>query len=69
MSFVPSSRSSMRLVARGQIRSGFFGKFGKDSKNSDWFRIYKTFFIPSEAYSIQFLKSKLCIICAKASRS
>ncbi|SPO21830.1 related to ROM2 - GDP/GTP exchange factor for Rho1p [Ustilago trichophora] len=49
----------------GKSGSGFFGKFGKDSKNSDWFRIYKTFFIPSEAYSIQFLKSKLCIICAK----
>lgn len=49
----------------GKAGSGFFGKFSKDSKNSDWFRIYKTFFIPSEAYSIQFLKSKLCIICAK----
>uniref|UniRef100_V5EVQ7 Uncharacterized protein n=1 Tax=Kalmanozyma brasiliensis (strain GHG001) TaxID=1365824 RepID=V5EVQ7_KALBG len=49
----------------GKSGSSFFGKFGKDSKNSDWFRIYKTFFIPSEAYSIQFLKSKLCIICAK----
>ncbi|SNX82432.1 related to ROM2 - GDP/GTP exchange factor for Rho1p [Melanopsichium pennsylvanicum] len=51
--------------SEGKSGSGFFGKFGKDSKNSDWFRIYKTFFIPSEAYSIQFLKSKLCIICAK----
>ncbi|PWN53390.1 hypothetical protein IE53DRAFT_404637 [Violaceomyces palustris] len=49
----------------GKSGSGFFGKFGKDSKSSDWFRIYKTFFIPSEAYSMQFLRSKLCIVCAK----
>lgn len=52
-------------ATEGKSGSSFFGKFGKDSKNSDWFRIYKTFFIPSEAYSIQFLRSKLCIICAK----
>ncbi|KAN0061414.1 Rho guanine nucleotide exchange factor [Thecaphora frezii] len=49
----------------GKSGSGFFGKFGKDSKSSDWFRIYKTFFIPSEAYSMQFLRSKLCIVCAR----
>ncbi|EPQ31558.1 uncharacterized protein PFL1_00891 [Pseudozyma flocculosa PF-1] len=49
----------------GKGPGGFFGKFGKDSKSSDWFRIYKTFFIPSEAYSMQFLRSKLCIVCAR----
>jgi hypothetical protein len=45
--------------------SGLFSKFSKDSKPSDSFRIYKTFFIPSEAYSMQFLRSKLCIVCAR----
>lgn len=25
----------------------------------------QTFFIPSEAYTMQFLKSKLCIVCAR----
>ncbi|PWN37942.1 uncharacterized protein FA14DRAFT_105054, partial [Meira miltonrushii] len=49
----------------GSGGGGLFGKFGKDSKSSDWFREYKTFFIPSEAYSMQFLRSKLCIVCAR----
>ncbi|MCO5573443.1 hypothetical protein L7F22_027214 [Adiantum nelumboides] len=49
----------------GSGGGGLFGKFGKDSRSSDWFREYKTFFIPSEAYSMQFLRSKLCIVCAR----
>lgn len=44
---------------------GLFSKFSKDSKGSEWFRVYKTFFIPSEAYAMQFLRSKLCIVCAR----
>jgi len=44
---------------------GLLGRFARDNKSSDWFRIYKTFFIPSEAYSMQFLRSKLCIVCAR----
>lgn len=35
------------------------------SRNSDWFRIYKDFFIPTEASSVHFLKSKLAIVCTK----
>lgn len=44
---------------------GLLGRFGRDTKSSEWFRVYKTFFIPSEAYAMQFLRSKLCIICAR----
>ncbi|UZJ52746.1 hypothetical protein CBS101457_002066 [Exobasidium rhododendri] len=60
-----SSSKSSGVGGGGGGGGGLFGKFHKDAKNSDWFRIYKTFFIPSEAYSMQFLRSKLCIVCAR----
>ncbi|KAL7421168.1 Rho guanine nucleotide exchange factor [Cryptotrichosporon argae] len=34
------------------------------SKN-EWFRLFKDFFIPTEALRIHFLKSKLAIVCSK----
>ncbi|CEH18539.1 signal transducer [Ceraceosorus bombacis] len=49
----------------GRGGGGLFSRLGRETKNTDWFRIYKTFFIPSEAYSTQFLRSKLCIVCAR----
>lgn len=35
----------------GKSGSGFFGKFGKDSKNTDWFRIYKVSYTGSAGLS------------------
>lgn len=35
------------------------------SRNSDWFRIYKDFFIPVEATNVHFLRSKMAIVCSK----
>lgn len=59
----------LAVGARGDSESsghgGLFSRFGGNSKTSGWFREYKTFFIPSEAYAMQFLRSKLCIVCAR----
>ena len=38
---------------------------GLGSSKSDSFRTFKDFFIPSEAYAMQFLKSKLAIVCRR----
>ncbi|BEJ01662.1 hypothetical protein CcaverHIS631_0603440 [Cutaneotrichosporon cavernicola] len=34
-------------------------------KNTDWFRLYREFFIATEAMNVQFLKAKIVIVCAK----
>lgn len=45
---------------------GLFTKIKNDiTKNTDWFRMFKVFFIPSEAYTMQFLRSKLAVVCAR----
>ncbi|KAG9293935.1 hypothetical protein G9A89_019273 [Geosiphon pyriformis] len=31
----------------------------------EWFKEYKQFYIPSESYSINFLRSKLCVVCTR----
>ncbi|KAL8293744.1 hypothetical protein RQP46_000445 [Phenoliferia psychrophenolica] len=48
---------------RAAGRHGFLG-IGA-SKNPEWFRTYKDFFLPSFVYSFRFLRSKLAIVCAK----
>jgi len=34
-------------------------------QRSEWFRLYKDFFIPTEALNVHFLKHKLAVVCAK----
>ncbi|CAG8443691.1 6434_t:CDS:10 [Acaulospora morrowiae] len=38
---------------------------GLMSSRHDWFKEYKQFYVPSESYSINFLRSKLCVVCAR----
>ncbi|CAO1627553.1 unnamed protein product [Parajaminaea phylloscopi] len=51
----------------GKSAGSLFTKLKNDmgGKGADWFRMYKVFFIPSEAYTMQFLRSKLAIVCAR----
>lgn len=35
------------------------------SNKSEWFRSYKDFFVPGEAYDIFFLRNKIAIMCGK----
>ncbi|CAG8705449.1 11904_t:CDS:10, partial [Dentiscutata erythropus] len=32
---------------------------------TEWFKEYKQFYIPSESYSVNFLRSKLCVVCTR----
>ncbi|KAM0753197.1 hypothetical protein T439DRAFT_378904 [Meredithblackwellia eburnea MCA 4105] len=53
-------------IAERNRAAGKHGLFGiGSSKNPEWFRTYKDFFLPSFVYSFRFIKSKLAIVCAK----
>ncbi|KAK6905920.1 hypothetical protein I203_106755 [Kwoniella mangroviensis CBS 8507] len=39
--------------------------FGFLGKGSDWFRPYKSFYLPAEVFGLHFLKQKLVIVCSK----
>ncbi|CCO29888.1 Rho1 guanine nucleotide exchange factor 1 [Rhizoctonia solani AG-1 IB] len=44
---------------------GAFSRFGFGQQRSEWFRIYRDFFLPSEAFDLVFLKAKVAILCTK----
>ncbi|QRV73994.1 Rho1 guanine nucleotide exchange factor 1 [Ceratobasidium sp. AG-Ba] len=44
---------------------GAFSRFGFGVQRSEWFRIYRDFFLPSEAFDLVFLKAKVAILCTK----
>ncbi|KIK53901.1 hypothetical protein GYMLUDRAFT_232486 [Collybiopsis luxurians FD-317 M1] len=45
--------------------SKFGSRFFPRSPKSEWFRIYRDFFLPSESYDLIFLKAKIAILCSK----
>lgn len=53
------------VLSRGaeDRRRGALG--GLLGQRSEWFRLYKEFFIPTEALHVHFLKAKIAIVCAK----
>ncbi|CAI2166631.1 17036_t:CDS:10 [Funneliformis geosporum] len=38
---------------------------GMFQMRNDWFKEYKQFYVPSESYSVNFLRSKLCVTCTR----
>ncbi|KAF8638446.1 hypothetical protein AX17_002203 [Amanita inopinata Kibby_2008] len=44
---------------------GLSSRLGLRSARSEWFRIYRDFFLPSEAFDLIFLKARVAILCAK----
>ncbi|KAH9008668.1 CNH domain-containing protein [Lactarius hengduanensis] len=40
-------------------------RFGLRQPRSEWFRIYRDFFLPSESYDLIFLKARIAILCFK----
>ncbi|KAJ7173704.1 CNH domain-containing protein [Mycena filopes] len=45
--------------------AGFGSRLGFRSTKSEWFRIYRDFFLPSESFDLYFLKAKIVILCTK----
>jgi hypothetical protein len=44
---------------------GTFGRLNFGSNKSEWFRVYRDFFLPSESFDLVFLKAKIAILCTK----
>lgn len=51
-----------REMQDNRQRRGFGSLLGQ---RSEWFRVFKDFFIPTDALHVHFLKAKLAIVCAK----
>lgn len=55
------------IVGRGieevRNRRPFGSLLGQN--RAEWFRVYKDFFIPTDALHVHFLKAKLAIVCAR----
>ncbi|KAJ7780269.1 CNH domain-containing protein [Mycena maculata] len=45
--------------------AGLGSRLGFRSTKSEWFRIYRDFFLPSESFDLYFLKAKIVILCTK----
>ncbi|KAI0322785.1 Dbl-like domain-containing protein [Amylostereum chailletii] len=43
----------------------FGSRLGFRQTRSDWFRVYKDFFLPSESYDLIFLKARIAVLCTK----
>ncbi|KAF9779311.1 CNH domain-containing protein [Thelephora terrestris] len=40
-------------------------RFSLRSQRSEWFRVYRDFFLPSDSYDLLFLKTRIVILCSK----
>ncbi|KAH8833385.1 CNH domain-containing protein [Flagelloscypha sp. PMI_526] len=54
-----------KINERSRQPAGFGSKLGFRSAKSEWFRIYRDFFLPSESFDLIFLKAKIAILCTK----
>jgi hypothetical protein len=45
--------------------AGLSSRLGFRSAKSEWFRIYRDFFLPSDSFDVIFLKARIAIFCAK----
>ncbi|TRM58728.1 CNH domain-containing protein [Schizophyllum amplum] len=53
-----------KIGERTRAATGLGHRLFKSAK-SEWFRVYKDFFLPSEAYDVVFLKATIVIMCSK----
>ncbi|KAL1707909.1 CNH domain-containing protein [Schizophyllum commune] len=53
-----------KIGERTRAATGLGHRLFKSAK-SEWFRVYKDFFLPSEAYDAVFLKATIVIMCSK----
>ncbi|TFK39742.1 CNH domain-containing protein [Crucibulum laeve] len=54
-----------KINERVKAPAGFGSRLGFRSAKSEWFRIYRDFFLPSESFDLIFLKARIAILCAK----
>ncbi|KAI0741870.1 Dbl domain-containing protein [Daedaleopsis nitida] len=54
-----------KINERTKAPQTFGSRLGLRSQRSEWFRVYRDFFLPSEAFDLLFLKAKIVILCTK----
>ncbi|TCD61525.1 hypothetical protein EIP91_008286 [Steccherinum ochraceum] len=54
-----------KINERSKAPPTFGSRLGFRPQRSDWFRVYRDFFLPSESYDLIFLKAKIVILCTK----
>ncbi|KAH7890998.1 CNH domain-containing protein [Phlebopus sp. FC_14] len=54
-----------KINERSKAPASFTSRFGIRPARSEWFRLYREFFLPSESYDLVFLKAKIAILCTK----
>ncbi|ESK83843.1 signal transducer [Moniliophthora roreri MCA 2997] len=53
-----------KINERAKAPTGLGSRFFRPNK-SEWFRIYRDFFLPSESFDLIFLKARIVILCIK----
>ncbi|KAJ3901831.1 CNH domain-containing protein [Lentinula edodes] len=56
---------SEKIKERAKPPSGFGSRLFVRSAKSEWFKIYRDFFLPSESYDVIFLKARIAILCSR----
>ncbi|RPD64513.1 Dbl-like domain-containing protein [Lentinus tigrinus ALCF2SS1-7] len=54
-----------KINERTKAPPTFGSRLGLRPARSEWFRVYRDFFLPSEAFDLIFLKAKIVILCTK----
>ncbi|KAJ6607025.1 CNH domain-containing protein [Mycena sp. CBHHK59/15] len=54
-----------KINERVRAPAGLGSRLGFRSAKSEWFRIYRDFFLPSESFDLYFLKATIVILCPK----
>ncbi|KZT00585.1 Dbl domain-containing protein [Laetiporus sulphureus 93-53] len=54
-----------KINERAKAPQTFSSRLGLRSQRSEWFRVYRDFFLPSESFDLIFLKAKIVILCTK----
>ncbi|TFK71669.1 hypothetical protein BDN72DRAFT_957951 [Pluteus cervinus] len=54
-----------KINERGRTPMGLGSRLGFRSAKSEWFRVYREFFLPSDTFDLIFLKARIAILCVK----
>ncbi|PCH44559.1 Dbl homology domain-containing protein [Wolfiporia cocos MD-104 SS10] len=54
-----------KINERAEAPRSFGSRLGLRTQRSEWFRVYRDFFLPSESFDLIFLKAKIVILCTK----
>jgi len=54
-----------KINERVKAAAGFGTRLGFRSAKSEWFRVFRDFFLPSDSFDVFFLKARIAILCAK----